>query len=148
MGKKTIGKQNYVISTDKSKLDLNIIHTFLAIESYWCRNIPLKTVKRSIEHSLCFGMYCEGAQIGFARVITDYASTAYLSDVFILKEFRGKGLSKWLVKYIMEHNDLQGLRRWVLVTADAQGLYSQLGWKPLASPEKYMEIHNKEVYSI
>ena len=93
-------------------------------------------------------MYCDDVQIGFGRVITDFASTAYLSDVFILQEFRGIGLSKWLVKYIMEHNDLQGLRRWVLVTADAHGLYSKLGWQPLANPERYMEIHNREVFSM
>jgi N-acetylglutamate synthase-like GNAT family acetyltransferase len=103
-------------------------------------------VARSIKHSLCFGVYKSGKQVGFARVITDFATYAYIGDVFVLEEYRGRGLSKRLMQCIMEHPDLQGLRRWSLVTRDAHGLYSQFGFTGLKSPERHMEIHDSNVY--
>ncbi len=138
---------NFSISTDKSKLQLNIIHAFLST-SYWAKNIPMKTVKRSIENSLCFGVYNDQNQIGFARVTSDCATFAYLADVFILEDFRGKGLSKLLMKEIMGHPQLQGLRRWILATRDAHALYTQYGFKALAIPDRWMELHNQDVYSV
>ncbi len=130
---------NYIISTDKSRLDLTVIHQFLSQESYWAKNIPITLVQKSIDNSLCFGLYLNDAQVGFARIITDYTTFAYLADVFILNEHRGRGLSKRLVQVITEHADLQGLRRWVLVTQDAHTLYEQFGFTALEHPERYMQ---------
>jgi GNAT superfamily N-acetyltransferase len=138
-------RDGFLISTDKHRLDLDVIHKFLA-RSYWSPNIPREVVARAIENSLCFGIYCDEEQIGFARVISDYATFAYLADVFVLEQFRGKGLAKWLMQCIIEHPDVRGLRRWVLATKDAHGLYAQFGFKPLHSPEIFMEIHNPGVY--
>src|ERR1700761_4075835 len=106
----------YSVSTDKSKLDLSLIHGFLSSQAYWCLNIPFATVKRSVENSVCFGVYQGDRQVGFARVITDLATIAYLGDVFILPEHRGKGLSKRLVAAIMAQPDMQGMGRWILLT--------------------------------
>ncbi len=141
---KTYGE--FLVSTDKSKLEIDTIHHFLTKESYWSQNIPLAIVRKSIENSLCFGVYHQSRQIGFARVITDFASFAYLADVFIINEFRRKGLSKILMKTIISHPDLQGLRRWMLGTRDAQGLYAKYGFTPMANPERFMEKRNPEVY--
>lgn len=141
-----IHTSDYSVSTDKSKLDLPLIYTFLSTQAYWSLNIPFATVKRSIENSFCFGVYQGDRQVGFARVITDFATIAYLGDVFILPEHRGKGLSKRLVGEIMAHPDLQGLRRWILLTSDAHELYRQYGWKPIAGPDRYMEIANPDIY--
>ena len=102
---------------------------------------------RAFDNSLCFGLFHHDKQIGFARVVTDYATMAYLADVFILPAYRGLGLSKWLMETIMTHSDLQGLRRWILLTLDAHGLYRQFGWKDIAIPERWMEVHNKDVYN-
>src|SRR5690242_2350346 len=113
---------DYFISADKSRLDLTVIHDFLTT-SYWAAGIPIETVKKSIEHSLAFGVYKEGKQVGFARVITDFATFAYIGDVFILEDYRGQGLSKWLMEVIANYPELQGLRRWVLLTRDAHRLY-------------------------
>jgi GNAT superfamily N-acetyltransferase len=146
MVQKTIGQHTYLISTDKSKLDLHIIHNFLSIEAYWCKGIPFKTVQKSIEHAFCFGMYCDGVQIGFARVVTDFATIAYLGDVFIVENYRKLGLSKWLIQHIMRHEKLQGLRRWILITGDAHGLYRHFGWDNIEDPIKWMEIHPKNLY--
>ena len=137
----------YTVSTDKTRLDLPSIHQFLSTQAYWSLNIPFTTVKRSVENSLCFGVYFGPQQVGFARVITDYATIAYLGDVFIIPEHRGKGLSKKLVDEIMTHPDLQGMRRWILLTGDAHGLYRQFGWEPIAKPELYMEIARPNIYS-
>jgi GNAT superfamily N-acetyltransferase len=137
---------DYTIDTDKSRLDLPFIHHFLSTQAYWCLNIPMDTVKRSVENSLCFGVYLGGQQVGFARIISDYATIAYLGDVFIIPGHRGKGLSKQLVAGIMSHPDLQGLRRWILLTGDAHGLYHQFGWKPVSRPDLYMEIANPNIY--
>lgn len=136
----------YTITTDRSQLDLPLIHRFLSEDSYWSQGIPIETVRKSIENSLCFGVFQDKNQVGFAKVITDYASFAYLADVFILPAHRGRGLSKMLLKTIHEHPDLQGLRRWMLVTADAHGLYRQFNWKALAAPERFMEQHNPNIY--
>jgi GNAT superfamily N-acetyltransferase len=135
----------YVISTDKSRLDLTLIHNFL-ITSYWAAGIPLEVVRRSIEHSLSFGLYKEDQQIGYARVITDFAMFAYLGDVFILEPFRGQGLSKWLMEVIVTHPELQGFRRWILLTKDAHELYKKVGFTEVKTPERYMERFFPDVY--
>ncbi|MBC7921559.1 MAG: GNAT family N-acetyltransferase [Ferruginibacter sp.] len=129
----------FTVSTDRSRLDLAVIHGFLS-RSYWAKNIPKETVQRSIEHSLCFGVYHRDQQVGFARVISDFSTVAYVCDVFILEPYRGEGLSKQLMSHIKGHPDLQGLRRWMLVTRDAHGLYEQFGFTNVAHPERYLEI--------
>lgn len=134
-------EQGFTISTNKALLDIDLIYNFL-VNSYWAAGIDLEIVKRSIEHSLCFGLYFNKQQIGFARVITDYATFGYLADVFVLEAYRGQGLSKWLMHNIMHHADLQGFRRWMLATRDAHGLYAQSGFKAMQSPERFMEIVN------
>jgi GNAT superfamily N-acetyltransferase len=136
----------YFLSTDKKKLDFAVIHHFLSREAYWSAHIPLKTVKKSIAHSLCYGMYLKERQIGFCRVITDMAVFAYLADVFILEPFRGKGLATWMVQCVMEHPDMQGLRRWLLSTRDAHNIYRKAGFMPLTHPENWMQIHHPGMY--
>ncbi len=138
--------REFVISTDRSRLDRKAVHAYLT-GCYWAKGIPREIVERSIENSLCFGMYRAGQQVGFARVISDFATYAYIGDVFVLEQYCGQGLGKWLMKCIMEHPWLQGLRRWSLVTRDAHGLYTQFGFLPLKSPEKYMEIYDPSVYA-
>lgn len=143
----------FLISTAKSKLDIETIHKFL-VQSYWSPNIPREIVARAIENSFCFGIYSgtssrtshKERQIGFARVITDFATYAYLADVFVLEENRGQGLSKWLMQCIVEHPALQGFRRFTLATKDAHGLYAQFGFTPLQSPDRYMERFDPDVY--
>lgn len=142
----SVNYNNFLISTDKQFLDIPLIHDFLANRSYWAANIPIETVKTSIENALTFGVYFQGKQVGFARVISDFATIAYLGDVFIIEEFRGQGLSKWLIESIHQHPQLQGLRRWILLTGDAHGLYQQFGWTPIASPDKWMEKHTPNLY--
>jgi GNAT superfamily N-acetyltransferase len=127
------------ISTDPARLDLDAIHAYLT-RSYWAAGIPRDVVARSIAHSLCFGVYDGGGQVGFARVVTDRATYAYLADVYILESHRGRGLSLRLMEQVMVHPDLQGLRRWSLLTRDAHGLYRRFGFEPLARPERHMEI--------
>jgi N-acetylglutamate synthase-like GNAT family acetyltransferase len=138
----------FLISTDRSKLDIDVIHRFLA-RSYWAEGIPRETVMRSIENSLCFGVYDNAHQIGFARAITDFATYAYVADVFILEPYRERGLGKELMASIMAHPDLQGLRRWSLGTRDAQGLYAQFGFKAVVNTRARteMEIVDPEIYS-
>lgn len=126
-------------------MDLDVIHGFLT-ESYWAKGISRPLVERSVENSLCFGVYTQQKQIGFARVVSDFATYAYIGDVFILEEYRGGGLSKWLMQCIVDHPGLQGLRRWSLLTRDAHGLYAQFGFTPLEAPERWMERHDPEVY--
>jgi GNAT superfamily N-acetyltransferase len=135
----------FVISTDRERLILDVIHGFLT-NCYWAKGIPREVVARSIEHSLCFGIYEGGTQIGFARVVSDFATVAYLGDVFVLESHRGRGLSKWLMECVMQHPALQNLRRWILLTRDAHGLYSQFGFTPVKAPERYMELHQPNVY--
>ena len=132
-------QREFSISTDKQRLDRALIHAFLK-SCYWAKGIPRETVERSIENSLCFGAYRGDEQVGFARVISDFATYAYIADVFVIESFRGRGLSKLLIKSIMDEPDLQGLRRWSLVTRDAHGLYAQFGFQPVKSPERHMEI--------
>jgi len=127
-----------LVSTDPSRLDLDAIHGFLS-GSYWARGIPRDTVARSIEHSLCFGAYACGRQVGFARVITDRATYAYVADVFVLESDRGRGVGKRLMECIVSHPELQGLRRWTLFTRDAHGLYRQYGFGDARYPERLME---------
>jgi len=137
----------FLISTDKKKLDIEAIHEFLSTKAYWSLNIPKEKVQIAVQNSLCFGVYDEGMQIGFARIISDFSTIAYLGDVYILEAYRGHGLSKRLMEVIMDHPNLQGLRRWVLLTGDAHGLYRQFGWTDLADSTKWMELHDKNVYS-
>jgi GNAT superfamily N-acetyltransferase len=135
-----------LISTDRERLNLDVVHGFLT-NCYWAKGIPREVVARSIEHALCFGIYdAEGAQVGFARVISDFATIAYIGDVFVLETHRGRGLGKWLMQCITEHPALQGLRRWILTTRDAHGLYSQFGFTPVKAPERFMERHAPNVY--
>ena len=142
----TTYRNEFCISTDKAKLDIDLIHKFLSTKAYWCLNIPKDTLQTAIQNSLCFGIYLHEKQIGFARVISDFSTIAYLGDVFILEEYRGNGLSKWLVETIMSDPNLQGLRRWILLTADAHELYRKFGWKDISDPTKWMEVHDKNVY--
>lgn len=137
---------DYEISTDPARIDAQMVHQFLT-NSYWAAGIPLETVQRSILNSLCFGIYQAGRQVGFARVISDQATFAYLADVFVIEPCRGRGLSKWLMECITGHPDLQGLRRWMLATRDAHGLYQQYGFTRLEKPERCMEIHCPDIYA-
>jgi len=139
-------RDTFTVTCDPAKLDLAVITEFLA-SSYWAKGIPATIVAKSLEGSLCFAVLDGERQIGFARVITDRATIAYLGDVFILPDYRGRGLSKWLMECILSHPDLQGLRRWVLATRDAHGLYKQFGFTPLKRPEVFMERHNPDIYS-
>jgi GNAT superfamily N-acetyltransferase len=136
----------FLISTDPKRINLEAVHGFLT-NSYWAKGISREIVARSIENSLCFGIYDNEMQVGFARVVSDFATVAYLGDVFVLESHRGRGLSKWLMECIIGHPALQNLRRWVLLTRDAHGLYSQFGFATLKSPERYMELHRPDVYA-
>ena len=139
-------KNELEISTDKKRLNVRLVHQFLCEQSYWAKGIPFAIVQRSIQSSLCFGAYLNGAQVGFARVISDFATFANLVDVFILPEYRGKGYAKALVQTIMIHPDLQGLRRFTLATSDAHGLYRQFGFSNLIKPETFMERYVPNIY--
>ena len=137
----------YEISSDPARLDLDVIHRFLSEDAYWSPGIPRATVERAIKNSFCFGVYLpDGSQIGFARLVTDRATFAYLADVFVLPQHRGRGISKRLMEAILAHPELQGLRRWLLATRDVHGLYAQFGFKPLANPSRLMERHDPDVY--
>ncbi len=139
-------KDGFLISTDKSKLDVDVIFDYLSNRSYWAKGVPLEKVKQAIENSICYGVYEGKSLIGFARVVTDKATIAYIADVFILETHRGKGLSKWLMECILKHPELQGFRRWLLLTKDAHGLYNQFGFNAPEEPETYMELRKKDVY--
>ena len=141
-----ITKGEFTISTDKSRLQFDVIYRFLIEESYWSQGRTREQTERAIEHSLCFGVYQGDRQIGFARVVSDFATFAYLGDVFVLEEFRGRGLSKWLMETIVEYPELQGLRRWILATRDAHGLYEQYGFAPLRFPDRWMEKTAPDAY--
>ncbi|MES2797644.1 MAG: GNAT family N-acetyltransferase, partial [Bacteroidota bacterium] len=142
----TVAKGEFILSTEKAKMDLPIIHHYLANQSYWAQNIPIETVQLAIENSLNFGIFHNNKQIGYARIVSDFATVAYLGDVFILPTYRGLGLSKWMIENIMLHPNLQGLRRWILLTADAHDLYKKFGWSCIAIPERWMDKHNPNVY--
>ena len=136
----------YKISSEINDMDISVIHGYIS-RSYWAKNIPLNVMETAINNSLCFGVFTDsGKQVAFARMVTDSATFAYLADVFVLEEHRGKGISKWIMKNIIEHPKLQGIRRMVLATSDAHGLYEQFGFKALNSPELFMELHQPDVY--
>ena len=135
-----------VVDSDPQRLDLDVIHGFLA-NSYWARGIPRETVERAVRNSLSFGLYDGDRLVGFARVVTDQATFAYLCDVFVLESHRGKGLGKKLVSEIAADARLAGLRRWVLVTRDAHELYTRFGFKPLEAPHRFMELHDPDIYA-
>ncbi|HEY0910584.1 MAG TPA: GNAT family N-acetyltransferase [Bradyrhizobium sp.] len=136
----------YEISTDVHRLNVDAIHKFLAEDSYWSPGIPRSIVERAIGNSLCFGVYHGAGQVGFARVVTDRSTFALLADLFILEAHRGQGLSKWLMRCVVGHPELQGLRRLLLLTSDAHGLYSQFGFEPLGNPSRFMEVVRPDVY--
>lgn len=138
-------REGFAITTETSFFNVEFIHAFLS-KSYWAENIPMETVQRSIDNSISFGVFHLGRQIGFARVITDKATFAYLADVFIDEAYRGLGLSKWLMEEIIAHPDLQGLRRMMLATRDAHGLYAQFGFEPLTFTDRWMQIHKPGIY--
>ncbi len=140
-----VSRDQFVISTDPTRLDIDAIHAYLT-RSYWASGISREVVQRSIEGSLCFGLYIEQAQIGLARVITDRATFAYLADVYVLEAYRGLGLAKWLMGVVVAHPDLQGLRRFMLATRDAHGLYEQYGFRSIESPHGLMEIVRLDLY--
>jgi GNAT superfamily N-acetyltransferase len=134
----------YAISTDRDRLDLTVVHGFLT-RAYWSEGVPLETVRRAIEHSLPFGIYKGAEQVGFARLVTDFATFAYVADVFVLEAYRGQGLGVWLMEVVTHHPELQGLRRWVLATRDAHELYRKSGFAPVI-PGRFMEINRPDIY--
>lgn len=147
-------QSEFVVSDDPGRVDLDVVHGFLS-RSYWAEGIPRQTVERSIAHSIPFGLYrwtVEGTepsylQVGFARVVSDHATFAYLADVFVLDAFRGQGLGNWILECILDHPELQSLRRWLLATRDAHALYRRFGWVPLASPDRFMERLPEDRYA-
>lgn len=134
-----VSRGEFEIDTDRSRLQINVLHRFLKEESYWARERTIEQTKTAIENSICFGLYFSERLIGFARVVSDKATFAYLGDVFVIEQYRGRGLSKWLMETIVEYTELQGLRRWVLATRDAHGLYRQFEFAELRYPERWME---------
>ena len=151
-GQRTWRRGEYVIDTDRARVDLDVVHGFLTT-CYWAQGIPRDVVERSIDGALNFGVYHDGGaaaggeQVGFARVITDYATYAYVGDVFVLEPHRGQSLSKWLMECMTGHPDLQGLRRWMLATRDAHGLYRQHGFTAIENPERWMHRWDRDVYT-
>jgi GNAT superfamily N-acetyltransferase len=140
-------RQNeFAISDDKHRLDIDVIQTFLVEDSYWANNRTREQTETAVANSICFGLYADERQIGFARVVSDQATFAYLGDVFVLDEYRGRGLSKWLMETVLAHPDLQGLRRWILATRDAHGLYTQYGFNQLKHPDRWMELPAPDAY--
>lgn len=136
----------FVISTDRAKMQIDVIYDYISKQSYWMAGIPKSRVQRIIDNALNFGIFDGPRQIGYADVITDFATFAYLANVFVLEDYRGQGLSKWLMECILAHPDLQDLRRWTLLTADAHGLYKQYGFEPINNPESWMHRYNAETY--
>ena len=141
-----IKENGFIFSDDNNLVDVKTVHNYLSTRSYWAKGIPLNIVQKSIANSLCFGVYKDGRQAGFARWVTDKSTFAYLCDVYVEEEFRGLGLAKKLMSLMLFHPDLQGLRTYSLATLDAHNLYAQFGFKPLSAPEKLMEIRVHDVY--
>jgi GNAT superfamily N-acetyltransferase len=139
-------RDGFTISTDPARLDLDGVYEYLS-SSYWAGGIPRDVFERSVRHALPFGIYEGARQVGFARVVTDFATVAYLGDVFVLEPWRGRGLSRWLMEVITAHPELQGFRRWILLTRDAHGLYRKFGFTPLAAPDRWMEKWTPDVYA-
>ena len=135
----------YTVTTDRSRVDLDVVHGYLT-QSYWCAGIKLETVRQAVANSIPFSLLEGEKQIGYARVITDSATIAYLGDVFVLPEHQGKGLGMWLIECVMAHPDFHGLRRWILLTRDAHSLYEKYGFTPIAKPDRWMEKHDPGVY--
>lgn len=133
-------REGFELSTDRARLDIDKVHHFLSVQSYWAQGQSRDTLLRSIAHSLALGLYCQGRQIGFARIVTDYSRVAYLMDIFIDDAYRGKGLGTWLAEVVRTHPDLTGVAKWLLTTRDAQPVYQRAGWNALKSPEMMMEI--------
>ena len=142
-----LSMQPYEISSDTSRLNVTAIHAFLT-QTYWSPGIPFATVERAVRNSVCVGAYVGNEQVGFARMVTDRATFAYLADVYVLEEHRGNGLSRRMMEAIMQLPELHGLRRMMLVTRDAHGLYEKFGFKPLAAPARFMELHNANAYTL
>lgn len=140
-------ENGFIFSDDRNLIDVKAVHHYLSTQSYWAKDIPFSLVKKSIENSLCFGIYKAQQQVGFARWVTDKATFAYLCDVYVEQAYRGLGLSKKLMSLMLFHPDLQGLRRYQLATLDAHGLYKQFGFKPIENPERHMSIVHKDLYS-
>jgi GNAT superfamily N-acetyltransferase len=138
-------KEHYQVSTDFDRLDISFIQQFLS-SSYWAAEIPEEVVRSACNHSLCFGIYDGNDQVGFGRVVTDYTTFAFVADVFVLEQHRGKGLATWLLECMQRHPQLQGLRRWMLATRDAHDLYAKHGFTPLKNPDWFMEIANPDIY--
>ena len=136
------------ITTNPAHFDTNLIHRFLSEESTWAKNIPFETVKKSLQHSLCFAGFENGQQVAFARVVSDFATFAYLVDVFVVSEARGKGHSKTLLNAVLAHTELQGLRRFLLASSNARGVYEKFGFTPLGKPEIFMEINRPNAYNV
>jgi GNAT superfamily N-acetyltransferase len=139
-------RDGYRVTDELSRLDAAAVHRFISVESYWAAGIPAATLERALENSLCFGLFRESEQVGFARVITDRATYGYLCDVYVDSAHRGAGLGKWLVQCVLSHPDLQGLRRLCLMTRDAHELYRPFGFRPMREPARYLEIHRPDVY--
>jgi GNAT superfamily N-acetyltransferase len=137
---------SYSVTADRRRIDVDAVHAFLT-RCFWARGISKELVAKSISHSLCFGVFDADAQVAFARIVTDYSTYAYLCDVYVLEEHRGKGLGKWMIDFVMMHPELQGLRRFQLVTRDAHGLYTRFGFRPPDNPERQMEIFRPGLYS-
>ena len=140
MNDDTFLKKGFSISTDKSLLDFEAIFNFLSQESYWAKGISKERLEKAIQHSICYGLYHQQKQIGFARLITDESTFAYVADVFVLPDYRKQGLSKWLMQTIINNDDLKGIKRWLLATLDAHGLYQQFGFEPLKAADRFLEI--------
>jgi GNAT superfamily N-acetyltransferase len=140
-------RDEFELSTDPARLDRALIHRFLSDRSYWASGVPRAVVDRAIEHSLCFGVYRAGAQVAFARAVTDRATFAYLADVFVLPEWQARGLGQWMIGAIVGHPELRGLRRFLLATKDAHGLYVRFGFAPLANPARFLERLDQDVYA-
>ncbi len=138
---------DFELSTDPTRLDRALVHHFLSEQSYWAKGVPREVVDRSIEHSLCFGVFRGDEQVAFARVVTDRATFAYLADVFVLPEWRADGLGQWMIGVVIRHPELQGLRRFLLATKDAHGLYARFGFSPLANPARLLERLDPDVYA-
>lgn len=139
-------KGDFTITTDQKDFDFEMLFQYLSKESYWAEGIPMSVLKKAVSNSMSFALFFKNEQIGFARVITDYSTFGYLADVFIIHEYRGQGLSRWLMDYISAHPELQGFRRWLLATRDAHGLYAKYGFTPLSKPERMMEITRPDIY--
>ena len=140
-------RREFLVTTDPEKLDLEVVYGYLS-RAYWCEGIPRHTVERALRHSLCFSLFEGERQVGLVRVVTDYTTFAYLCDVFVLESHQGRGLGTWMMQCVMQHPDLQGLRRWHLTTRDAHALYRKVGFVPLSKPERHMEVFTPDIYKV